>query len=124
VAEVLDVDRASDTITRMAWLGLFAEEPIPWEDLPTRSPLDALASRMLSLMPLEKGERDLCIMRHEIAGEYPSGTRETVTATMVLDGRIADRGVLVPVLPSIYAPILDELAASAGVVFNERTSVV
>jgi len=150
VAEVLDVDRASDTITRMAWLGLFAEEPIPWEDLPTRSPLDALASRMLSLMPLEKGERDLCIMRHEIAGEYPSGTRETVTSTlvafgephgdsaiartvglpaaiagtMVLDGRIADRGVLVPVLPSIYAPILDELAASAGVVFNERTSVV
>jgi saccharopine dehydrogenase (NADP+, L-glutamate forming)/spermidine synthase len=150
VADALDVDRTSDTITRMEWLGLFAGEPIPWDDLPTRSPLDALASRMLPMMPLEKGERDLCVMQHEIVGEYASGTRETITstlvafgepggdsaiartvglpaaiaATMVLDGRIADRGVLVPVLPSIYAPILDELAASAGLVFNERTSVV
>ena len=86
VAEVLDVDRASDTITRMEWLGLFADEPIPWDDLPTRSPLDALASRMLALMPLEKGERDLCVMQHEIAGEYPSGTRETVTSTLVAFG--------------------------------------
>ncbi len=150
VAETLDVDVASDTITRMEWLGLFADDPIPWDDLPTRSPLDALASRMLALMPLEKGERDLCIMQHEIVGEYASGARESITstlvafsepggdsaiartvglpaaiaATMVLDGRIADRGVLVPVLPSIYAPILDELAASAGVVFNERTAAV
>jgi saccharopine dehydrogenase (NADP+, L-glutamate forming)/spermidine synthase len=150
VAETLEVDRASDTITRMEWLGLFAGEPIPWDDVPTRSPLDALASRMLPMMPLENGERDLCVMQHEITGEYPSGTREMVTstlvafgepggdsaiartvglpsaiaATMVLDGGIADRGVLVPVLPSIYAPILDELAASGAVVFKERTSVV
>ena len=150
VAEALDVDTASDTITRMEWLGLFSGEAIPWEDLPTGSPLDALASRMLALMPLEKGERDLCIMQHEIVGEYASGTRETIkstlvafgepggdsaiartvglpaaiAATMVLDGRIADRGVLVPVLPSIYVPVLDELASSAGVVFKERTSVV
>lgn len=147
VAETLDVDRASDTITRMEWLGLFADEPIAWDDLPTRSPLDALAARMLALMPLEKGERDLCVMQHEIVGEYPSGAREAVTstlvafgepggdtaiartvglpaaiaATMILDGRIADRGVLVPVLPGIYAPVLDELAASAGLVFKERT---
>jgi saccharopine dehydrogenase (NADP+, L-glutamate forming)/spermidine synthase len=150
VAEALDVDRASDTVARMEWLGLFTGEPIPWDDLPTRSPLDALASRMLALMPLEKGERDLCVMQHEVVGEYASGTRETITstlvafgepdgdsaiartvglpaaiaATMVLDGRIADRGVLVPVLPSIYAPVLDELAASAGVVFKERIGVV
>jgi saccharopine dehydrogenase-like NADP-dependent oxidoreductase len=149
VASALDVDRSSDTVTRMEWLGLFSEEPIPWDELPTRSPLDALASRMLAMMPLEKGERDLCIMQHEVVGEYPSGTRETITstlvafgepdgdsaiartvglpaaiaATMVLDGRISDRGVLVPVLPSIYVPVLDELAASAGVVFNERTAV-
>jgi saccharopine dehydrogenase (NADP+, L-glutamate forming)/spermidine synthase len=150
VADTLEVDRASDTITRMEWLGLFAGEPIPWTGLPTRSPLDALASRMLPMMPLEKGERDLCVMQHEIVGEYVSGTREMVTstlvafgepggdsaiaqtvglpsaiaATMVLDGRIADRGVLVPVLPSIYVPILDELAASGAVVFKERTTVV
>jgi saccharopine dehydrogenase (NADP+, L-glutamate forming) len=150
VAEILDVDVASDTITRMEWLGLFTDDPIPWDDLPTRSPLDALASRMLPLMPLVKGERDLCIMQHEIVGEYASGAREAITstlvafgepggdsaiartvglpaaiaATMVLDGRIADRGVLAPVLPSIYVPVLDELAASAGVVFNERTAVV
>ncbi len=89
-------------------------------------------------------------MQHEVVGVYPSGTREMITSTlvafgepdgdsaiartvglpaaiaaaMVLDGRIADRGVLIPVSPGVYAPILDELAASAGVVFNERTGVV
>jgi saccharopine dehydrogenase-like NADP-dependent oxidoreductase len=150
VAGVLDVDRAADTIRRMEWLGLFAADPIPWDDLPTRSPLDALASRMLPMMPLAEGERDLCVMQHEIVGEYPSGTRELVTSTlvdygdpcgdsaiartvglpaaiaaaMVLDGRIAERGVLIPVAPAVYAPILDELAASAGVVFDERVAVV
>lgn len=150
VAEVLDVDPSSEAITRMSWLGLLTGDPIPWDDLPTRSPLDALASRMLALMPLEKGERDLCVMQHEIIGEYASGTRETVTSTlvsfgepdgdsaiartvglpaaigaaMVLDGRIDEPGVLIPVAPAVYDPILDELAASAGVVFRERATVV
>jgi saccharopine dehydrogenase (NADP+, L-glutamate forming)/spermidine synthase len=150
VAGVLDVDRTSDTITRMEWLGLFADEPIPWDDLPTRSPLDALAALMLAKMPLEPGERDLCVMQHEVVGEYPSGTSESVTSTlvafgepggdsaisrtvglpaaiattMVLDGRITERGVLLPVLPAIYTPVLDELAACGEVVFTERTSVV
>ena len=149
VAAALDVDPASDAIRRMGWLGLFADEPIPWDELPTRSPLDALASRMLRMMPLEEGERDLCVMQHEIVGEYPSGTRELVTSTlvsygepggdsaiartvglpaaiaaaMVLDGHIAERGVLIPVSPAVYGPILEELAASAGVVFDERVAV-
>ena len=147
VAEILDVDVASDTVTRMEWLGLFADDPIPWDDVPTRSPLDALASRMLLLMPLGRASAISASCSTRSSGSSRRGRVRTITstlvafgepggdsaiartvglpaaiaATMVLDGRIADRGVLVPVLPSIYAPILDELAASAGVVFNERT---
>ena len=148
VAATLEVDPRSDTMRRLEWLGLTAPDPIPWGALPTRSPLDALASRMLHLLPLEEGERDMCVMQHEVVGDYGPGRRERITSTliaygdpggdsaiartvgvpaaiavtMVLDGRIADRGVLLPVSPSVYAPILDELAASSGVVFTERTS--
>jgi saccharopine dehydrogenase (NADP+, L-glutamate forming) len=148
VAGSLEVDPRSDTMRRLEWLGLLAPEPIPWDTLLTRSPMDALACRMLERMPLEEGERDLCVMQHEVVGEYPTGERERITSTliafgdpggdsaiartvgvpaaiavaMILDGRIADRGVLIPVSPAVYGPILDELAASAGVVFTERTT--
>lgn len=144
LAESLQVDAGSDAMCRMEWLGLFAEEAIPWADLPTISPLDALASLMLTRMPLEAGERDLCVMQHEVVGAFPSGERETTVSTlivygdpdsaiartvglpaaisvdMILDGRISDRGVLMPVSASVYKPILDELAAGGDVVFTER----
>ena len=103
---------------------------------------------MLEKMPFRHDERDLCVMQHEIEGTYPSGERQQVISTlveygqpegdsamartvglpaaiaaaMILDGRISDNGVLVPVVPSIYKPILDELTEVAGIAFAERVT--
>jgi hypothetical protein len=44
-----------------------------------------------------------------------------IGARMILEGKITDRGVLIPVEPSIYDPVLQELEAGAGITFNEKT---
>jgi saccharopine dehydrogenase-like NADP-dependent oxidoreductase len=85
-------------------------------------------------------------MLNEVEAEYPTGERERTTAalivygdpdgdssmaftvgtpaaiaaTMLLDGRIPDTGLVMPVKPHIFDPILDELA-TLGVAFDERT---
>jgi len=145
LARLLDIDMNSDPLVRMEWLGLLGDDPVAWGG--DETPLDALAAKMLQKMNFAEGERDLCVMHHEIEGGLPGGRHERITSTliaygepggdsamsrtvglpaaiaaaMILDGRIGDSGVLVPVTPSIYEPILDELAASAGVIFTERT---
>jgi len=149
LARALDVDVDSDTMTRLDWLGLTSDDPIIWSAEFEHSPLDALANKMLEKMQYGAGERDLVVMHHEIEGEYPSGKRElhastliqygdpagdtamaktvglptAIAATMILDGKITDTGVLIPVLPSVYEPILGELAA-AGVGFTEKVEVL
>ncbi len=47
------------------------------------------------------------------------GLPAAIGARLVLEGRIAEAGVRVPVTPDIYNPILDELAA-LGVRFKEE----
>jgi len=42
-----------------------------------------------------------------------------IATRMVLDGRIVDCGVVTPVKPEIYNPILDELEG-VGISFDER----
>jgi len=149
LARVLAVDVHSDTMMRLEWLGLLGDELIAWGAAQKRSPLNGLAGRMLEKMPFAPDERDLCVMQHEIEGRYSSGQCERVTstlvaygepggdsamartvglpaaiaATMILDGRISERGVLLPIAPGVYGPILDELADAAGVVFAERVTV-
>jgi len=46
------------------------------------------------------------------------GLPVAIAAKMILNGTIKERGVLLPLTPSIYDPILTELE-TLGVVFNE-----
>jgi saccharopine dehydrogenase-like NADP-dependent oxidoreductase len=100
-------------------------------------------------MMFADGERDLSVLHNEIEAEYPSGERErstatliaygdpggdssmaltvgtpaAIAATLVLDGRVPEKGLVMPVLPHIYDPILDELA-TLGVAFRETTEAL
>ena len=96
-----------------------------------------MAHRMADALPYGPGERDMLLMRHDLTFEYDGGARrECITAIMVdygipdgdssmartvslpaaigahmiLKGDITTTGVLVPVIPDIYNPVLDELA--------------
>ncbi|MFH2000267.1 MAG: saccharopine dehydrogenase C-terminal domain-containing protein, partial [Planctomycetota bacterium] len=110
-------------------------------------PLDALARKMLKKMPLNKNDRDLCVMQHEVVAEYEGDRKEKIISTllefgipngdssmartvslpaaigarMILDKEIKERGVLIPVLPSIYEPMLRELETGAKIAFSEKT---
>lgn len=148
LARLLRIDIHSGPIRRMEWLGLLSDDPIIWgQGAPT--PLDALANIMLAKMPFAEGERDLCVMNNVVGVEYPDGKQERVSATLVaygrpggdsamaftvgltaaigalhiLDGRVTDRGVILPMLPSIYGPVLHDLS-KAGVELSETVEVL
>jgi hypothetical protein len=44
-----------------------------------------------------------------------------IATRMILDGKITQRGIVAPVMPDVYNPILDELE-SLGIKCEERTA--
>jgi saccharopine dehydrogenase-like NADP-dependent oxidoreductase len=133
VAERLDLKSDSDILDRLEWLGLFSEAPIPENQ---NTFLDVLVPIFLNKMEYKPGERDMIILHHEFQAYYPSsGEKERLTSTlidygipdgdsamsrtvslpaaiaarMILEGKISGKGVMIPVQPSIYNPVLDEL---------------
>jgi saccharopine dehydrogenase (NADP+, L-glutamate forming) len=131
---------------RLEWLGLFSEEPLP---LKKGSALDIMSARMTDKLAYAEGERDLIILQHEFVAAYPKAGKERITSTlvdygvpggdssmartvglpaaigtrMILEGKIREVGVHIPVLPHIYMPILDELR-NLGIAFKENRQPV
>src|SRR5690606_22247754 len=69
----------SAVIKRLAWLGLFGNEPLPKDK---NNPLDYLNVLTLQKMSMGEHERDMVVMHHEIIATYPS-KKEYVTSTLV-----------------------------------------
>jgi saccharopine dehydrogenase (NADP+, L-glutamate forming)/spermidine synthase len=131
VAKHLELPFDSFILDNMEWLGLFSSDPLP---MAYGAPLDILTERMLEKMPYEEGERDMLVMQHEFVAEYTDHTQE-ITSTMIdfgipngdssmsrtvglpaaiasrliVEGKITKPGVLVPMTPDVYEPVLEEL---------------
>jgi saccharopine dehydrogenase (NADP+, L-glutamate forming)/spermidine synthase len=142
VAARLGLKPDSDIMGRLEWLGLFKAEPLP---VAKGSAFDILAARMVERLQYAEGERDMVILQHEFLAESRKGRVEKITSTLIdfgipggdssmsrtvglpaaigarliLEGRIKETGVRVPVTPDIYNPILDELSR-LGVRFQEH----
>lgn len=147
LAAAIDVNVHTNAIERMEWLGLLGDTPVP---AGAKSPLDVLAALMNDRLVYEAGERDLCVMQHEFEAEYPDGRKEETISTlvdfgipngdssmartvslpaaigarMILEEKITDRGVLIPVAPTIFEPVLKELEESVNVRFRETTRTI
>lgn len=143
VAVHLKIDENTEPIKRFEWLGLFSDEIIPSEK---SSPLDVFANRLLEKLQYQEGERDMIILHHDFRAEYPGGKKEMITSTlidygiphkdsamsrtvglpaaigaaMILNGKIKDTGVHIPVSSTIYEPALDELE-KLGIVCKEKS---
>jgi saccharopine dehydrogenase (NADP+, L-glutamate forming)/spermidine synthase len=132
VASFLNIDENSEVIQRFEWLGLLSDAPVPIEH---GSPLDVLGALMQERLQYGERERDMIILKHSFDISYPDGDKENITSTLVdfgipggdssmartvglpaaigtkliLEGRIDQTGVHIPVRKEIYIPILQEL---------------
>ena len=141
LAERLGIEPGDVILNRFEWLGLLDESPLP---MTTGAPLDVLAGLMIERLQYREGERDMIVLQHTFDALFPGGRRETIVSSLVdfgvpggfssmartvgypaaigvrllLEGRIRTAGVLIPILPEIYGPVLDELAG-LGIAFEE-----
>ncbi|MHA2306299.1 MAG: saccharopine dehydrogenase C-terminal domain-containing protein [Candidatus Hodarchaeales archaeon] len=136
-----ELSESHDIVKRFDWMGLFSEDKLPRSKI---SPLDALCHQWEENLQYSEGERDMLILVHEFEYELPDG-KEKLTSTMVdfgipngdssmsrtvglpaaigvrmiLEGKITDTGVMIPVRKSIYNPVLKELK-EMGIAFSDE----
>ena len=142
LSSYLNIEVSSDIIGRLEWLGLLSDEPLPLEK---GSALDITAARMQEKLQYEIGERDMIILQHTFIASYPGEKKESITSTLIdfgipegdtsmartvglpaaigtrliLEGKIKETGVHIPVIPGIYQPILQELKGQK-ITFTEK----
>jgi saccharopine dehydrogenase-like NADP-dependent oxidoreductase len=118
-------------IAKLTWLGLFEDAALPMQE---GGNVDVMAARMLERCPFAPDERDLIVLQHEFVVEGPAGQRRVystlidygipggdsamartvslpvaIATRLILQGKVIERGVIAPVRPDVYNPILDEL---------------
>lgn len=139
----LSLDKSSEIFHRLEWLGLFNDEPIKMKNASPAAILQKILEAKWTLAP---GDKDMVVMQHifeyekegritELTSSIISkGDDEIQTAMsktvgwplaiatkLLMEGRISQRGVVMPITADIYAPILSELEMM-GIKFidNER----
>lgn len=145
LAYYLNLNPDGDVLKKFDELRIFSQEPIGRSGL---SPAGLLQHLLEQRWVLGPNDKDLVVMwhrfryalggkEHEIhASLAVVGQDQTYTAMartvglpiamackLVLNGKIADRGVLLPLKPAIYDPVLDELEQN-GVMFHELEATV
>jgi len=145
VAGAVALSAEDPVLDRLAWLGLFGDEPLPTE---ATTPLDALATRMAERMSYRPGERDLIVLIHRftVAGGEPGdeeprrlesrllvtgeagddsamartvGLPAAIACRRILEGRVGLRGVRIPTAPELVDPLLAALA-ERGIAIEHR----
>ena len=131
LARKLDVAADHPAISKLEWLGLFEDEPLP---ITEGGNVDVMAARMRERCPFGPDERDMIVLQHEFVIEHPKGVRHVfstlidfgipggdsamartvslpvaIATRLILQGEVTERGVIAPTQPGVYNPILDEL---------------
>ncbi|XP_041370730.1 alpha-aminoadipic semialdehyde synthase, mitochondrial-like [Gigantopelta aegis] len=130
-AVVKQIGGDDSTLSAIKSMGFLDDIPIA----KTGTPLDCLAGYLEKKLAYGPGERDLVVMHIEVSAEYPDSTRErtdidlvvfgeagghsamakTVGYTigtavqLILEGKITEKGVVIPVTRGIYNLVLPAL---------------
>ena len=140
----IGIDITSETMQRIRWLGLLDETPIGLRDA---TPADVLQKLLESKWQAEPDDEDMVVMQHQFEYAQEGQTAQHVTslvvtgqlsgftamaktvgyplgiaAKLILEDKISQRGLLIPVHREIYQPILKELA-TLGLRFTESEVV-
>jgi len=137
----IGADISSETMQRIKWLGLFEDKPI---GLKHATPAQVMQHLLENKWKASTEDKDMIVMQHQIEylledehkkitsslvtiGEIGnfSGMAKTVgyplgiAAKLVLQNKIQQRGLMIPVHQEIYEPVLTELA-QLGITFTEE----
>jgi len=145
IASLLKIDVKSEVMKKLEWLGLFSKKRI---NLPKATPALILEHLLLEKWKLQPNDKDMILMQHQFEYEM-KGKKHLLTSTLimkgegshdtamarlvglpmgifvklVLEGRITQKGVNIPVMKEVYAPVLEELK-DYGVEFVEKDVVI
>lgn len=144
IARYLNIPDHSVTLKKLEWLGLFdTRKPA----LGKAAPFDIFSNMLQEKLVFGENERDMLIQHHEIIAAYPDGKQEKISSTLtdfgiaggdssmsrtvglpaaiaaklILEKKIRAKGVLIPVLPEIYEPVMRELEKT-GIRFTEAVA--
>lgn len=133
-----------EVMQKLAWLGLFEEKPV---GLAGATPAQVLEKILKEKWALSPGDKDMIVMQHQfiynlngeqrqissslvVTGEDEVQTAMAKTvglpvgilAKRLLQGKIAQRGIVIPIYPELYEPVLEELKGF-GIDFVEKEMV-
>ncbi len=143
ICSALTLQRDHDGLQPLRWSGLFLKENIGLREGSPAKILEHILNKRWRLLP---GDKDLIVMWHRI-GYLLNGSRQTmishmtvagqneiqtamaktvglplgIAARLLIQGKIKQRGVVIPVHEEIYKPVLAELN-SLGISFVESES--
>lgn len=138
----LGIDRDSDVMEKLYWLGIFEDEPIGLDD---STPAQILQKILEDKWWLAPEDRDMIVMFHKFGYRDREGRERElrssmvhigkdrertamaecvglpigILARMIMEGKLEERGVRLPILPSVYEPVLDDLE-DFGISFQEE----
>jgi saccharopine dehydrogenase (NAD+, L-glutamate forming) len=139
----MHIDQDSDVRGKLEWLGIFSDTKI---GLKNATPAQVLEQIITNKWVLEPGDKDMLVMWHKfiyctrgtekqtlltsslvVLGDDQVNTAMAKTvglplgiaAKMIITGQIKLAGVLIPTIPEIYEPVLQELEQH-GVRFTEN----
>lgn len=131
--------------SKLQWLGIFEEKKV---GLPNASPAQIVQKILEEKWVLDPEDKDMIVMQHRFDYEL-NGKKERITSTLVIKGKdqqntamaitvgtplaiatkllltgeIKDKGVVVPIKPHLYTPILKELENYGVKFIEERTNL-
>ncbi len=131
VARLLGTSIDSALMDRLRWLGLFEDRPIVRAQA---TPAQLLEDLLLEKWQLKPDDKDMVIMQHEFEYELDGerlldkstlvmkgrnaedtamtrlvGLPLAIFTRLLLEGRIKQTGVQIPIQPEVYEPVLEEL---------------
>ncbi|MFO7714029.1 saccharopine dehydrogenase C-terminal domain-containing protein [Desulfosarcina sp.] len=144
VAAYLKIPPYSLTLKKLEWLGLLSDRRLK---IGTASVFEMFAHTLKNRLVYGEGEMDLLVMHHEFEAIYPDLPRQRIQSTLidcgipggdssmsrtvgypvgiaaslVAEGKVNQVGVIRPVHPEIYTPLLAE-CRRLGICFKERRS--
>ena len=143
IAELCGISRDGDLMSAIAWTGILDDTKIP---LKNASPASILQDLLEKKWLLDPSDKDMIVMTHEFVYEIGGNTRKITSSLMVkgtdsnhtamsktvglplgiavklyLTGKLNVKGVVIPVEPEVYIPVLEELKKE-GIAFSETES--